>query len=263
MKYEYSKTPINKFIGLYKESKDVKNNFTHYAISVQHVEYLESYITSLEDEITLLKNNIVSLKNEYEINLSNLKDEYNHKIQELKNLHNQKIYDLHSVIDEHKKELTKVNSLNSNLLRISRERANQERNLRPKKAHKGFVVLNRQSLYYKLYSNVKHSSKTNQPNYIEFSCFKIKIQTPFDASISFNLIEDEIIDAFSDFVKDLKIDNWYNYNYIINQPISKIKDIIFNSEYNNFIFKYSYTANSKYNLWDIDIFTKSDIIEIK
>lgn len=206
-----------------------------------------------------MQDNISSSKNEYEINLSNLKDEYNHKIQEIKKLHSQKTYDLHSVIDEHKKELDRVNSLNSNLLRISRERANQERNLRPKKAQKGFVVLSRQSLFYKLYSNVKPYPKSNQPNCIEFSCFKIKIQTPFDASISFNLIEDEIIDAFSDFVKDLKIDNWYNYNYIINQPISRIEDIIFNNEYNNFIFKYSYTANHKSGLWEIEIYTKKDL----
>ena len=121
-------------------------------------------------------------------------------------------------------------------------------------------MLNRQSLYYKLYSNVKQPPKSNQPNYIEFSCFKIKVQTPFDASISFDLIEDEIIDAFSDFIKDLKIDNWYNYNYIINQSISKIKDIIFNSQYDNFIFKYSYIANSKSNLWEIEIITKKDIV---
>lgn len=120
-------------------------------------------------------------------------------------------------------------------------------------------MLNRQSLYYKLYSNVKQPLKSNEPNYIEFSCFKIKIQTPFDASISFDLIEDEIIDAFSDFIKDLKIDNWYNYNYIINQPISKIKDIIFNNQYNNFIFKYSYIANSKSNFWDMDVYTKKDL----
>mgnify|MGYP005804604287 FL=1 len=120
-------------------------------------------------------------------------------------------------------------------------------------------MLNRQSLYYKLYSNVKQPPKSNQPNYIEFSCFKIKVQTPFDASISFDLIEDEIIDAFSDFIKDLKIDNWYNYNYIINQPISKIKDIIFNNQYNNFIFKYSYIANSKSNFWDMDVYTKKDL----
>lgn len=120
-------------------------------------------------------------------------------------------------------------------------------------------MLSRQSLYYKLYSNIKQPLKSNQLNYIEFCCFKIKIQTPFDASISFDLIEDEIIDAFSDFMKDLKIDNWYNYNYIINQPISKIKEIIFNSEYGNFIFKYSYIANYKSNLWEIEVYIKNDI----
>ena len=214
----------------------------------------------MESNAVILNNSITSLKNENVLNIDNLKKEYNYRIKELQNIHNKEVEDLKSTIEDYKQELKRLKSLNGNLLRISRERANQERNLRPKKAHKGFVVLNRQSLYYNLYSNVKQSPKSNQPNYIEFSCFKIKVQTPFDASISFDLIEDEIIEFFSDFMKDLKIDNWYNYNYIINQPISKIKDIIFNSEYDNFIFKYSYIANVKSNLWDIDIYTKKDIV---
>ena len=259
MKFKYNKTPVNKFIGLYKETKDDKNNFTHYAISVQQAEELENYITSLENDIIMLNSNISSLKTENETNLNNLINEYNNKLIKLKNLHSEKIDDLHSVIEEHKKELVRVNSLNSNLLRISRERANQERNLRPKKTHKGFVVLNRQSLYYKLYSNVKPNPKNRQVNYIEFPCFKIKIQTPFDSSISFELIEYEIKSSFSSFMKDLGIDIWYKYDSIISQPISKIEDFIFNNEYDNFIFKYSYTANFKSNLWEIEIYTKKDI----
>ena len=167
-----------------------------------------------------MNNSITSLKNENILNIDTLKKDYNHKIKELQNIHNKETEELKITIEDYKQELKRLKGLNGNLLRISRERANQERNLRPKKAHSGFVVLNR---------------------------------------ISFDLIEDEIIDAFSDFIKDLKIDNWYNYNYIINQSISKIKDIVFNSQYDNFIFKYSYTANCKSNLWDIDIYTKKDI----
>ena len=213
----------------------------------------------MESNAVILNNSIISLKNENIINIENLKKEYNYKIKELQNIHNKEVEDLKHTIEDYKQELQRLKGLNDNLLRISRERANQERNLRPKKVHKGFVILNRQSLYYKLYSNIKQPSRSNQLNYIEFPCFKIKIQTPFDASISFDLIEDEIIEAFSDFMKNLKIDNWYNYDYIVNQPISKIKDIIFNNQYDNFIFKYFYTANFKSNFWDIDVFTKNDI----
>ncbi len=214
----------------------------------------------MESNAVILNNSIISLKNENIINIENLKKEYNYKIKELQNIHNKEVEDLKHTIEDYKQELQRLKGLNGNLLRISRDRANQERNLRPKKAHKGFVILNRQSLYYKLYSNIKQPSRSNQLNYIEFPCFKIKIQTPFEASISFDLIEDEIIEAFSDFMKNLKIDNWYNYDYIVNQPISKIKDIIFNNQYDNFIFKYFYTANFKSNFWDIDVFTKKDIV---
>ena len=138
----------------------------------------------MESNAVILNNSITSLKNENVLNIDNLKKEYNYRIKELQNIHNKEVEDLKSTIEDYKQELKRLKSLNGNLLRISRERANQERNLRPKKAHKGFVVLNRQSLYYNLYSNVKQSPKSNQPNYIEFSCFKIKVQTPFYASIS-------------------------------------------------------------------------------
>lgn len=60
-----------------------------------------------------------------------LKD-YNHKIKELQNIHNKETEELKITIEDYKQELKRLKGLNGNLLRISRERANQERNLRPK-----------------------------------------------------------------------------------------------------------------------------------
>ncbi len=246
-------------MGVYKEVKDTKNSFSHYAVSLSQFGQLDDYIVNLENEIIVLNESIKSLNDKHTINLDTLKKDYNYKLKESQNTYNKQILDLKTTIEEYTQELKKLNSLNNNLLRISKERANQERNLRPKKAHSGFVILNRQSLYYKLYSNVKSNYKNNQVNYIEFPCFKIKIQTPFHSSISFDLIEDEIKSSFLKFIKDLGIGICYKYDYIISQPISKIKDIIFNNEYDNFIFKCSYTANFKSNFWDIEVFTKKDI----
>ena len=246
-------------MGVYKEVKDTKNSFSHYAVPLSQFSQLNDYIVNLENEIIVLNDNIKSLNDKHTVNLDTVKKDCNHKLKELESTYNKQILDLKTTIEEYTQELKKLNSLNNNLLRISKERANQERNLRPKKAHSGFVILNRQSLYYKLYSNVKSNYKSNQVNYIEFTCFKIKIQTPFHSSISFDLIEDEMKSSFSKFIKDLGIGIWYKYDYIISQPISKIKDIIFNNEYDNFIFKYSYTANFKSNLWDIEIYTKKDL----
>ena len=238
-------------MGVYKEVKDTKNSFSHYAVPLSQFSQLNDYIVNLENEIIVLNDNIKSLNDKHTVNLDTVKKDCNHKLKELESTYNKQILDLKTTIEEYTQELKKLNSLNNNLLRISKERANQERNLRPKKAHSGFVILNRQSLYYKLYSNVKSNYKSNQVNYIEFTCFKIKIQTPFHSSISFDLIEDEMKSSFSKFIKDLGIGIWYKYDYIISQPISKIKDIIFNNEYDNFIFKYSFITNLKYNFGQI------------
>lgn len=84
---------------------------------------------------------IIYLKNQNETNIDNfnkninkLEEEYNYKIKDIQSLHNKEI-------EDYKQKLTKLNKLNSNLLRIARERANQDRNLRPKKAHSGFLIL--------------------------------------------------------------------------------------------------------------------------
>ena len=103
-------------------------------------EEIELYINSLESNTVILNNSITSLKNENILNIDTLKKDYNHKIKELQNIHNKETEELKITIEDYKQELK---GLNGNLLRISRERANQERNLRPKKAHSGFVVLNR------------------------------------------------------------------------------------------------------------------------
>lgn len=177
----------------------------------------------------------------------------------MKNFHIKEIEELKSTILDYKQELKRVNSLNDNLLRISKEKANRDRDLRPKKAHSGFLILNRQSLSYKLHSNIK-SSKRNQVNYIEFPCFKIKVQTPFNSSIRLDLIEKEMTSSFLKFAKSLGIEKWYEYDSIVYDTIFNIKDIIFNNDYNNLIFKHSFIANYKSNLWDIDIYTIKDVV---
>lgn len=47
-----------------------------------------------------------------------------------------KIKELTKLVEEQRKEINRLEKLNENLLRISRERANADRNLRPKKSRK-------------------------------------------------------------------------------------------------------------------------------
>ena len=203
-----------------------------------------------------MEENIISLKEKYTTDIDNLKKDYNYNLKKLENLHNEQTEDLNSKILTLKKDLKNANNLNSNLLRISRERANQDRNLRPKKAHNGFIILNRQSIPYKLYSNVY---KAKKPNFIEVECFKTKIQTPFNASVNLNLIRDEIVKAFKNIMSEFGIDSCYDYYSISNVSLSNLKEHFYNSN-ENFIFKECFIANFKSNLWQIDIYTKKAIV---
>lgn len=54
---------------------------------------------------------------------------------------NDKVQQVEQVLEAEKKESAYQRSLNENLLRISRERANADRQLRPKKDHTGYVVV--------------------------------------------------------------------------------------------------------------------------
>lgn len=248
----YPKVPVNKFMGVYKEVKDDKN-FTHYVITSDIDKQINEYVINLKEKIE-------KLELEHSENIENLKNEYSQKI-ELLNKKNkaflEKLKNDNSTLEdinlELKNNLKDYKKLNDNLLRIARERANQKRGLFPKKAHNGFIILNRKSIFYKFTS--KTGKKTNV---FEVECFKIVIQTPFDSSISLDLIRQNIVNSFIDVMKDFNINDWYKYSVIKDYSVNEIINI-FDEADGNFIFKASFVANNKTNLWELEIYTKRDI----
>lgn len=249
----YPKIPVNKFMGVYKEVKDDKN-FTHYVITSDIDKQINEYVINLKEKIEKLElehsENIKNLKNEYSKKIEVLNSKNKAFLEKLKN-DNLTLEDINL---ELKNNLNDYKKLNDNLLRIARERANQKRGLFPKKAHNGFIILNRKSTFYKF-----TSKKGNKTDVFEFDCFKIVIQTPFDSSISLDLIERDIINSFKDFIINLNISNWYNYLAIKDYSVNEIINL-FNEAEGNFIFKESFIANSKTNLWELEIYTKNDIV---
>ena len=92
--------------------------------------------------------------------------------------------------------------------------------------------------------------------------FKTKIQTPFNSSINLDLIKDDIISSFKNIMNEFSIDIWYNYYSINNTSLSNLEEIFYSSK-NNFIFKHCFIANYKSNLWQLEIYTKKDIVLIE
>ena len=78
----------------------------------------------------------------------------------------------------------KVKSLNSNLLRISKERANSDRGLKPKKEHDGFVVLSFSSRFERVY--------TSNRDIENVLVFKTIMQTPYSQEFNYDSVRDRV-----------------------------------------------------------------------
>lgn len=97
----------------------------------------------------------------------------------------------------------KVKSLNSNLLRISKERANADRGLKPKKEHNGFVVLSFSSRFERVY--------TSNRDIENVLVFKTIMQTPYSQEFNYESVRDRV---WSDIPFDCKYFAKPGYNYI-------------------------------------------------
>ena len=94
-------------------------------------------------------------------------------------------------VTELEQSVAQAEGLNRNLLRICRERSNADRNIRPKKTHDGYLVLQSREWRERLLD--KSILRT----------WKSIIQTPYDASIEPEIAESKI---FNDLVNSVLVD---------------------------------------------------------
>lgn len=76
--------------------------------------------------------------------------------------------------------------LNENLLRISRERANADRNLRPKKKHSGYVVISS--------TEKTHRYKNGNRNWAVATLWETALQTPYSVDFTENQARTQLKD---------------------------------------------------------------------
>ena len=78
---------------------------------------------------------------------------------------------MQETLDGAHKEIEYLQSLNENLLRISKERANAERKLKPKKGHTGYVVLGSKEKEYRY--------KVDRRNWDSVMLWETTVQSPY------------------------------------------------------------------------------------
>ncbi len=226
--------------GAEKEGKPA----THVILTVEEYE-------ALEKEIKIAKNEIQSIKEKAKLTVDRCKLQAEDIINKEQENTQKRIGAIQSEFNKAKDEIDRLNNLNANLNRIMRERANAKRGLKPKKTHHGYMVIDSQQYNYVF----RYSSKGR--NYADdFPCWKVRIQSPYDSSIPYEIIHKKIREDLAKvFGSSLGLSSICNVDNFKHGEFKARWE-----EEKNFIFKTSYKANIKSGLWEVDYLVKSSII---
>ncbi len=227
-------------VGLYTAVKGGHSDpeCTHVIVSKGEYDELLSDKRDAEREVIRVKEDagkaIAKVRAEAEKNIRDAKAEAEQEIERQKKL---------AQIERSGKEYQR--ELNENLIRIARERANADRQIKPKKERAGYVVLSSRQKKYRY--------KRDRNHWDEVLLWETVIQTPYSVEFSAEQAMTESAELFArdesgnwlvgrlgldfvyngryeDLISDAKFVNWQNYNVII----EKI-----------------YNANGKVGYWEI------------
>lgn len=210
-------------LGSFKPIKENESTYTHIILTVNEKDAL---IKDIDDEKN--KRNILERKHKTELE----------SVQKLKN---EQIAERDIIIKSLEEQLAEQKKLNDNLLRISRERANAQRGIKPKKERSGFIALSMEQHVYKL----KYRSKIK-----DIHCWKIRIQTPYNIDIDFTHIQELMNDNIKFLMGEcLGVTSLWGNGRIKETPIDEIEND-FKSKV--VVFNTSYKANIKQGFWEVE-----------
>ena len=227
----------------------VKKSLTGYRETEE--EYATHVILSFNEYENLkhIETKYIATENQYS-NLYDISTNQQKNIKDLEgqiNLKNIKIDDLYGELQDAKSEIERQKYLNSNLKRISKERSNSERGIKPKKHHHGYIILTYNEHIHK---RVIHN------NWLKTNCWKVRIQSPYNAYIPYDVIEKDIDDDLKNkLMKELKIDKvCLLRDYGSREWGETVSDYL--NQKLNFIFKKEYKANGISGFWEVEYLVK-------
>lgn len=197
-----------------------------------------------------LNRDIEALKAEHKREIDKITRETEIKIEKIKEAAQEKINDIDNRLNEARYQAKQFKNMNTNLIRIAKERANAQRKITPKKSHIGYILLNIDEI------TITHKDESKrQTEFTPLPCWKIRFQTPYDISLEYkavkNLIYDDMIEKFGAKIGIKSVES--------NNTIEKLKsnDIIkLWHETDNFIFKSTYKANAIKGFWEVEYLTR-------
>lgn len=232
------------------EKGDDKHVPTHVVMSA------EEYKSIVETK-RLLKEQIDSLKEVHASEMNALKEKAINYKKKTDKAASEKVAEAKKKVKTAEEEAERQRNLNQNLLRISRERANAERGLQPKKTHKGYRCIGRITQTKVL---GEYDRTTHKASYAYV--WESTLETPYDGTISIDQIEDRII---SDLIGPDGILKMLHVEYctyddgltvIWRGPYYEVVD---NADNKNYLFDYRFALNIKNKLWEVQIMTTKPI----
>lgn len=258
---------VNKTLGGYKPIKEDK--YSDYVV-IGHMEY-----DSLRWRCEEAKKDVASIEKRYK-ELLERKDSYiraetlrmnedNYKLSSQVKSLSEANSTLEANIKRLSEEVARERDLNRNLKRIALERANAKRGIRNKKYHDGYIVLSSQQYEEKWTEEVDYNEwrklntlkDSKEYSRREFHCasvWKSVIQTPYDASIPYDIVEPNIIDALQNDGVLLELGVEYSLSDEYNGIFSRIDE-----DDENGMYKWTYSANYKLGFWEVIIYTAKQI----
>lgn len=148
-------------------------------------------------------------------------------------------------------------SLNKNLLRIIRERANAKRGLKPKRKHPGYRFIG------KIMQTKAIAGHDKRVGAVYADVWTATLETPYDGTIPIHQIQDRI---FSDLMETEGILQKLYVEYFTYKDNKSViwkgsySEAIYEADMNkNYLFDYKFMINPKSRLWEIQITTTKSI----
>lgn len=169
------------------------------------------------------------------------------KIREAAEETQEEINKIHQDLSEAESKIKYWQGLNENLLRISKERANADRKLKPKKEHTGYVVVSSTEKEYRY--------KVNRRDFETVILWETVLQTPYPIDFT----EEQAREETKELIGNDGRGNWLIARLGINMYYGgDYEDLLENSKWNdpqpeehNIMFKGRLRANYRAGYWEI------------
>lgn len=216
-----------------KANKGLMGSFK--AIKENETEYSHIILESDEYSNLIQKINIESYKNDM------LEKKFKEELQNIQKLKNEQISENEKSIAALTEQLKHQKELNDNLLRISKERANAKRGLKPKKERSGFIALSLEQYVYvmKSFGNTK-----------DIPCWKVRIQTPYDSSLEYSKVQSLMHDNNKYLLgRCLGVSILWSNNRMKEISVGDIDELLKDK---TIVFNTKFRANIKQGFWEVD-----------